>query len=181
MTEEVEVQEDDLSPTWVAETVVAAYQWDAWHAAVTNASRKSQRVAIFTAVIATAGAAALGYDYLDAAGRLSAFVYAPVVGGGVWYLVRTALIRRLVNRVIDELRPIVVPVLAGRVDDQQLVHLVEHGTSLIVNESRMIVADRRDGAVALVASEYDLSRFPGDFSSGGGADGGGGGGDGGGC
>lgn len=179
MTEELEVEENDFSPTQVTETVVAAYQWDAWHATVTNASRKSHRVAIVAAVIATAGAGALGYDYLDAAGRLSAFVYAPVIGGGVWYWVRTMLIRRRVTRVINELRLIVVPVLVGRIDDQQLVHLVENGTSLVVNESRIISSDRRDGAVALVASEYDLSKFESMYGSAGGADGGGGGGDGG--
>lgn len=152
--------EPSTEPIRVAEVLLATYQWDAWVAAATDAGRRAKIVATFTGVIAVIIAAAGGFAYIPGAGRISAVVYAPIVG----WVIRQWLIRVVsehrVRQVLAEVRSVVVPALVERIDDGELRRLVTRGGVLMSGLSTVIASDRRDSAVALTASEYDLTGFP---------------------
>ena len=71
---------------------------------------------------------------------------------------RSRLDNRHLRRVTEELRAAVVPKLVHEMSDEDLTRLARLGGVVVPNESIVIVARRRDSEVALVASEYDMSK-----------------------
>jgi hypothetical protein len=127
---------------------------------VNDASRRAKIVATFAGVIAAVIAAAGGLAYIPGAGRISAVVYAPIIGWAIRQWLTKVISEHRVRQVLDEARTVVVPALVGRIDDDDLRRLVSRGGVLVPALSTVVTSERRDSAVALTASQYDLTGFP---------------------
>ncbi|MCW2748991.1 MAG: hypothetical protein JWR83_101 [Aeromicrobium sp.] len=143
-------------PIRVAEVVLATYRWDAWSESAKSIERRSAWIATVVAVAVAILAAAAGLLYIPGQGRVSAIIYAPVIGWGTRQWLFGHLGERWLRPTLDEVRGLVVPNLVTRIDITPLRNLVTHGGALVPEESTVIMSDRRESAVALVASEYDV-------------------------
>lgn len=158
MSSEDELDLSVHQPIRAVELRVAHYQWDAWVESAGSAARKADFQAIFLGVLAALFAGAVGFEMLDSDAQFSALVYSPLLGLGVWYALRSRLDSRYLSRVVEDLRAAVVPKLVNEITDEDLTRLARLGGVVVPNESIVIVARRRDSEVALVASEYDMSK-----------------------
>ncbi len=156
------------APIRVAETTVAAYQWDAWRESAGQAFQRAHRVAVAASVLTSAALAAAGLLLLPGGSKVSVAVYTPLAGWAVWSWLRRTVARRGMAPTVEQSRSLVVPALVDTVDDDALVGLLRNGGTLVTERSTTIVEVRRDSLVALVASEYDLSDVPSIFPSAGG-------------
>ena len=159
-SEEPEYVDPDTYPIRVAENVLSAWRWDAWRDAANRIDRSARWISIALGIAAAVGAAAVGYDLIPGNGRLSVILYAPLVGWGLQAWTRSWIATHRLRAVLAELRPEVIPRLVNSLDDERLLRLLTRGGALVWEQSTVLVADRRDAAVALVASEYDMTNFP---------------------
>jgi hypothetical protein len=158
-SEEPEYVDPDTDPIRVAENVLSAWRWDAWLEAAKRIDRSALWLSIVLGILAAAGAAAAGYELMPGAGRFSVILYAPLVGWGIQAWTRSWISTHRLRAVLDDVRPEVVPKLVNDIDDERLLRLLTRGGALVWEQSTILVADRREAAVALVASEYDMTKF----------------------
>jgi len=157
----VDPVDDDSAPgpIRVAEVVVAIYRWDAWQETAKKINRRSSWVASVAGIAVAVLAAYEGFVHLPGDVRLSAVVYSPLLGWGVRQWLIGWLSERWLRPVLDEVRGVVVPRLVTRIGDNWLRNLVTYGGASVGEQAIAIRAERRDSSVALVASEYDMSKY----------------------
>jgi hypothetical protein len=102
----------------------------------------------------------VGLVWLPGAAKVSAAVYTPLVAWAAWSATRTWVAGRGLGDAVDGVRSLVVPALVAAVDTSTLVSLLRNGGALVTAHSTVIVAERRESLVALVASQYDVSHVP---------------------
>lgn len=158
MTEVPEDVDPDTEPIRVTENVISAWRFDAWRDAATRFDRSALWISVVLGVVAAAGAAAVGYEFLPGDARLSLIVYAPLVGWGVQARTRSWIATHRLKVVLDEVRPEVVPRIISDLDTERLLRLLVHGGALVPELSIRLAVERRDAALALVAYEFDVSK-----------------------
>jgi hypothetical protein len=166
MTEEPDEDEANTAPIRVVENVLSAWRWDAWRDAATRIDRSAGWISIVLGIAAAGAAAAAGYALIPGDGRLSAIVYAPLIGWGIRRWTRSWIATQRLKSVLAEVRTEVVPALVEALDDGRLLKLLTSGSALVPEQCTILAAERRDAAVALVASEFDLRHFPLEIVSG---------------
>ncbi|VXC09552.1 hypothetical protein [Aeromicrobium sp. 9AM] len=160
MTEEPDEDQANSEPVRVVENVVSAWRWDAWRDAAMRIDRSAGWISIVLGIAAGGAAAAAGYGLIPGDGRLSAIVYAPLVGWGIRVWTRSWIATHRLKFVLAEVRTEVVPALVRGLDDARVLKLLTSGRALVTEQCTILAVERRDAAVALVASEYDLRHFP---------------------
>jgi len=158
-TDEPALPERGFEPIRVAEVVLAIYQWDGWRDSATTVGRRAEIIATVIGVTMAILAAIGGFIYLPGAVKLSAVVYSPLVGWGVRQWLFGWIADRRLRAVLDEVRSVVVPTLVAGAHDSQLRNLVINGGTTVIELSTIIRSERRESAVALIASEYDPSQY----------------------
>jgi hypothetical protein len=158
MTEVPGDVDPDTEPIRVSENVISAWRWDAWLDRATSINRSAGWVSIVLGIAAAVGAAAAGYVRIPGDGKFSVILYAPLVGWGIQAWSRSWIATHRLKAVLAEMRPEVVPRLVNDLDDERLLRLLTRGGALVWEQSTVLVANRRDAAVALVASKYDVSK-----------------------
>lgn len=154
------MSERGSEPIRTAEASVAAYQWDAWQHDAVAASARARRTAVAVAVVVGLAAGAAGVALLPGDARLSVALYVPFVVWASWAWTRATLADRGFGDAVEGVRQVVVPALVDSVDADTLVSLLRHGGGLVTSRSTILVSERRDSLVALIASEYDPRTLP---------------------
>jgi hypothetical protein len=157
----------EAEPIRTAESTVAAYLWDEWRTSATTAFDRARRTATAVAVAVGVVVGAAGLAWLPGSAKLSVALYAPLVAWAAWSSTRAWTARRRLRRPIEGVRSLVVPMLVDTVDVETLVLLLRRGGALVTAHSTVIVEQRRDSLVALVASQYDVSHVPLNIPTGG--------------
>ncbi|MCW2830682.1 MAG: hypothetical protein JWP31_1374 [Aeromicrobium sp.] len=135
---------------------MTAYQWDAWRETALAARRMARVWSVGAGLVVAAAAVWIGSQLLPGAARFSAALYVPVVAWPVVSLVRSFILKRRLGRVVDQVRPMLIPALVQRLDDDTVLKILLSGGALLTRLSMTIVTERRDAAIAIIASEYDL-------------------------
>jgi hypothetical protein len=154
-------------PIRTAEATVAAYRWDAWRAAAAAALVRARRTAVVVAIGVGLVVGVVGLVWLPGTAKVSVALYAPFVAWAAWSSTRSWMSNRGLADAVDGVRSLVVPALVETVDTATLLSLLRNGGGLVTDHSTVIVEQRRDSLVALVASQYDVSHVPVVFPSGG--------------
>jgi len=159
MTEAPHEIDPDVAPIRVTENVISAWRWDAWRDAATRIDRSSLWFSIAVGVVVAAIAAGVGFELLTGNARLSVMVYAPTLGWVVQAWTRSWTAAHRLKTVLDEVRPEVVPKLVSTLDNAQLLKILTLGGASIGGQATVILVEPRGPAVALTASEYDMTHF----------------------
>ncbi|MFC5679184.1 hypothetical protein [Aeromicrobium endophyticum] len=154
-------------PVRTAEVTVAAYQWDQWRASAVSAVERARRVAAVAAIGVGLVVGVVGLVWLPGTAKFSVALYTPLVAWAAWTVTRTWMAGRRLGSAVHGLRTLVVPPLLDTVDTANLVSLLRNGGTLVTARSTVIVAERRESLVALVASQYDVSHVPLNIPTGG--------------
>lgn len=155
--------DEPVEPVRVAEAGVAAYQWDQWQATATRSIHRAERFAVVAAIVAAVVVAAVGLIRLPGDGRFSVALYTPFAGWAAWAGTRHVGGGWGLDTTIDALRAVVVPQLVDDITTAGLESLLHHGGTLVTERSTVIVSERRDSLVVLVATEYDPRDMPPQF------------------
>ena len=154
-------------PIRTTEMTVAAYRWDQWRASAAAGFDRARRAAAVAAVGVGLVTGAVGLVWLPGNAKVSVAVYTPLVAWAAWSATRAWVGSRGLSDALAGVRSLVVPALVATVDTATLVSLLRNGGALVTAHSTVMVAERRESLVALVASRYDVSHVPLNIPSGG--------------
>lgn len=162
-----ETHDPRSEPIRTAEATVAAYQWDEWRASAAAADHRATRTAAVVSVVVGLVLGAAGLIWLPGTAKVSVALYVPLLAWAVWSATRTWTTSRALREPVDGVRSLVVPALVDTAPTETLLSLLRNGGALVTARSTVIVAERRESLVALVASQYDVSHVPLNIPTGG--------------